>query len=634
MRKEDYLVLFCNLDKEDLMKRRFLYAGAFKAAVGVMFAMTACSLCAGRIALDLREKASTATTGGRPGLLSAPAAAPDAEGRRFTLAPDAAAVDALAVGDILALSLFDDVELTLTLVKKMSNPTGSDMFVAEVAGYEGIVSATVLRNADGLTVDVQDFQNRKVYRVISTASGVTVEERETPKSPHGCGGVRERDLPASQANTPRLMAGAPSESDGEFVDILVAYDAAAKTWVDANGGGMQTFAETQVAKMNTALRNDGLDSYFAFRLVGVTSISESDATLSSALDKVTDGAWSSVRAKRDEVGADLVTMLIDTGSALGSTGLGWSLKSDSNLNYFKEIAYHTCAIRAVAGDHTMTHEAGHNMGAGHSTADAIDTSKIEPGPQYDSYSAGIYITGNDGTQYHTIMAYNFDGKSDTIYSEAPLFSTPHYSWKGVPAGDSTHNNAQTLFNTWKAVSQFRTHVIPFESDGSELLDVEWTINNGVLTGVKLNGKTDITIPSSVTTIDDDLFLNNTSLTSVRFTSDIVIGEQAFKGCTSLSSVTFADGISATLQTSCFEGTGLTGFTAPYEVTIHGDAFKNCTQLRNATLPSWFRDHPDFGEAQVKQNLFSGCPTDLLIEYFWYYVTVTFDKNDGTGTKTT
>jgi len=616
------------------MKRGFLSTGVLKAAFGIGIAMTTWSLCAERITLDLREKASSRPTGTHARLLSAPVSSSGEGGRRLTLAAGAATVEELAVGDVITLSLFDDIELSLTLVKKMSNPTGSDMFVAEVAGYDGIASAIVLRNADGLTIDVQDFQNRKVYRVISTASGVTVEERETPKESHGCGGALEPNLPAATSARPRLMAGLPSEGDGECIDILVAYDAAAKTWVDANGGGMQTFAETQVAKMNTALRNDGLDSYFAFRLVGVMSISESDTTLSSALNKVTEGAWSSVRAKRDEVGADLVTMLVDTGSNVGNTGLGWSLRSDSNLSYFKEIAYHTCAIRAVAGGHTMTHEAGHNMGAGHCTADAIDTSKISPGPQYNTYSAGFYFTGNDGKQYHTIMAYNYDGKSDTIYASAPLFSTPHYSWKGVAAGDASHNNAQTLFNTWKAVSQFRTHVVPFEPDGSELLDVEWTINDGVLTGVKLNGKTDITIPSSVTLIDDDLFLNNTSLTSVRFTSDIVIGEQAFKGCTSLSSVTFADGIQVGLCPNCFEGTALTEFTAPYDFATYGDVFKNCTQLKKATMPSWFRDNPDYGEASLKPQIFPGCPSDLVIEYFWFYDTVVFNKNDGTGTKAT
>ena len=586
------------------------------------------------VSLDLRNvsaaKRAVAVNGGTSGA--------DGTLRSFDLNAGVADVGEVAIGDELSFKLFDDVELTLKLVKKMSNPTGSEMFLAEAGGYDGIVSAIVLRNAAGLTVDMQDFHNDKVYHVISTPSGVKVVESEVTKGERYCLGPREPKLPEGEeatettpARSPRLMA---ASGGNVYVDMLVAYDAAAKTWVDANGGGMQTFAETQVAKMNTALKNDGLDSYFTFRLVGVTSISQSDPVLSSALDKVTDGAWSSVRAKRDEVGADLVTMLVDTGSNTGNTGLGWTLKSNYKpISMFKENAYHTCAIRAVANDHTMTHEAGHNMGAGHSTADAIDTSKISPGPQYDSYSAGIYFTGDDGKQYHTIMAYNFDGKGNHYYG-APLFSSPYYSYKGTVAGDATHNNAQTLVNTYKAVSQFRAQVVPDGPDETELLDVEWTINDGVLTGVKLNGKTDITIPSSVTSIAANLFKDNTSLTSVTFPSTIEVCEAAFKGCLNLSRITFADGVMAFFRTSCFEGSGLTEVTLPANGQMGDYVFRNCANLKKAVMSTWMRDSPDWGEARLRQSIFPGCHEDLTFEYYWSYLTVEFNKNDGSGTKAT
>jgi hypothetical protein len=57
--------------------------------------------------------------------------------------------------------------------------------------------------------------------------------------------------------------------------------------------------------------------------------------------------------------------------------------------------------------------------------------------------------------------------------------------------------------------------------------------------------TSITIPNSVTSIDDYAFASYASLTSVTIGSGVTsIGHYAFSGCTSLTSVTFAGTISS------------------------------------------------------------------------------------------
>ena len=172
------------------------------------------------------------------------------------------------------------------------------------------------------------------------------------------------------------------------------------------------------------------------------------------------GNWAPIKEMRNTVGADIVTTLIDTGSASGTTGLGYSLKS-TQFSSFSESAYNVCAIRAVANGHTMTHEVGHNIGAGHATA--VNTSTITPGPQLYNYSAGHYFTGTDGVAYHTIMAYNSDGYGN-MYESAPFFSSPEYEFMGVPTGDTSHNNTRTLRETFLAASRWRTQVIPMSYD--------------------------------------------------------------------------------------------------------------------------------------------------------------------------
>lgn len=286
----------------------------------------------------------------------------------------------------------------------MESPVGIESFVATVSGYNGLANAVVVQTAEGLQVDLQDFRNSRVYTVVSSAETTTVREidpnagRITPSAllvPEAVGGTVEIATPKSG------KALTAVDQSSTVVDILVGYDTGAAAWARANGGGLQNFAATAVAKMNTALANNGLDASFRFRLVGTTEISASATDVHEALNAVRDGesGWAAVKTKRDEVGADVVTVLIDTGSAYGTTGVGWSL---ARLDFasFSESAYNVCAVRSVAQSHTMTHEVGHNMGTGHATA--VNPKEITPGPQLYDYSAGYHFTAN-GTAYHTII---------------------------------------------------------------------------------------------------------------------------------------------------------------------------------------------------------------------------------------
>ena len=108
-----------------------------------------------------------------------------------------------------------------------------------------------------------------------------------------------------------------------------------------------------------------------------------------------------------------------------------------------------------------------------------------------------------------------------------------------------------------------------------LPDPEWTIDSaGVLTGVKLNGCTDIVIPDGVTSI----------------------GSYAFSGCS-----------------------GMTSVTIPASVKEIGEwAFTECTSLTLVIMPGWF-------EGNLPENVFSGCQAGLQKEYNIY---VFFDANGG------
>jgi len=87
--------------------------------------------------------------------------------------------------------------------------------------------------------------------------------------------------------------------------------------------------------------------------------------------------------------------------------------------------------------------------------------------------------------------------------------------------------------------------------------------------------TTIQIGTDVTSIDDTVFQNETTLTSLAFKDEAnsqcaTIGDSAFQGCTSLTSMTLPSGL-ASIGVSAFEGASLTSIISiPAHVTSIGD----------------------------------------------------------------
>ncbi|MGQ9830937.1 MAG: M12 family metallo-peptidase [Thermochromatium sp.] len=238
------------------------------------------------------------------------------------------------------------------------------------------------------------------------------------------------------------------------IDIMLVYDTTATSWVASNGG-MAAFSQDVVNRLNQAMQNSGVD--ITFRLVHSMSVayttqSSTKTPLSADLNALQAGTgpFAAVATARNTYGADLVAMLVDHGSAYGYVGLSYMLNDWSG---HADYAYSVNAIRAVAIDHTLTHEVGHNLGAHHSKYQASD-----PGPNRDldnQYSAGWYFTGTNGVKYHTIMAYEDDGYGGH-YIEAPLFSTPLKTYQGVAAGHARDgDNARLLRQTKDVIAAYR-----------------------------------------------------------------------------------------------------------------------------------------------------------------------------------
>lgn len=256
-----------------------------------------------------------------------------------------------------------------------------------------------------------------------------------------------------------FLAFRPSDGfTSTTIDVLIVYDTTAQNWVSTNGG-IEAFSVDAVSRMNQALINSGI-SDLDFRLVHSLQVDYTtvapEESLSIDLGRIQSGTEGLAPAleKRDEYGADLVALFVDTGSAYGSVGIGYLL---TRITGSPSYAFTVSSIRSVEISHTLTHEVGHNLGAHHAK-----NQTQSPGPNGDlgDYAAGWYFRGTaDDRDYHTIMAYNSnDGK---FYHSAQLFSTPSQTVAGTAAGDlADGDNTRVIRETMATVSNYRESQTP------------------------------------------------------------------------------------------------------------------------------------------------------------------------------
>lgn len=231
-------------------------------------------------------------------------------------------------------------------------------------------------------------------------------------------------LPRFSARPVIDKAASAVYADGEtpVLDVLVVYTTEAKT---AYGGDMDGLAQAAVDSTNLAYADSGIAAQM--RLAGTWEVNYSGG-FNSVLTDMYNGTngFAELDAKRAEVGADLVDILINDTAYCGLAYINSSAASALSAVYWD------CAV----GNLSFAHELGHNVGSHHDPY-------VASGAPF-SYGYGyVYLPG----RWRTVMAYNNQCSANGFNcTRIGRFSTPLQTYNGVATGTSATNDNARVHN--------------------------------------------------------------------------------------------------------------------------------------------------------------------------------------------
>ncbi len=175
--------------------------------------------------------------------------------------------------------------------------------------------------------------------------------------------------------------------------------------------------------------------------------------------------------------------------------------------------------------------------------------------------------------------------------------------------------------TSQVPTSYATKIISVEFEEGSVCE---SIGNYAFSGC--SSLTSITIPNSVTSIGNYAFSGCSSLTSITIPDSVTsIGNYAFSGCSSLTSVTIPDSVTGIGNNAFEDCSSLTSVTIGDSVTVIGNyAFEDCTSLTSVTIENtsgWYVSLSSSATSRTSVNVNDASQnavylTSTYCSYYW------------------
>ena len=222
----------------------------------------------------------------------------------------------------ISLNLFDDVVLQANLVRIERSKNGNYIWVGKLEGDDKS-EVVLVTNGEITTGSIRSLNHEFSIKFAGNGIHAVMEMDKTGYSKEAPGIVP--DVVFSEHDSPPPL----SPDSGSEATVTFVYTQAAVNYM---GGLAAIKAEIDLAitLANEAFTNSNIAFRYSLAHDALVSYSEANFNWYTTLDRLTyknDGYLENVHTLRDQYGADLVTMLIGTGSPYW--GLGWVMQYNS-----------------------------------------------------------------------------------------------------------------------------------------------------------------------------------------------------------------------------------------------------------------------------------------------------------------
>ena len=359
-----------------------------------------------------------------------------------------AVADPALSGDRVVLTLLDGV--SVTAVEQRVDWMASDRYVwvgtvegvprseVSLVSNRGVLAGEVMMNGQAYLIRPVRESKHLVFEVDRSAfpevEDIVLEPpgNTTPQAP--------RQQGSSKANLT------------ENIDLMIIYTEPA---MNQAGGlaALEAIIMGGVGRMNTATVNSG--QTHTFTVVDIREVVYTETGSSADVQRLqnpSDGHMDEVHTWRDDVGADMVGMVVST--AYPFCGVAFNINDPVGNPNADANAFNLTIWNCVDGNRSLAHEFGHNMGMRHDPF-------VDPTLSPDPYNHG-HTNPVAGNEFRTILAYN--NACSAVGLSCPrmsYWSDPNLTINGDVVGTAaTSDNARALDERAAAIAAFRTTVSP------------------------------------------------------------------------------------------------------------------------------------------------------------------------------